>query len=182
MHAADSGRPADRLQPQSLQSCRQLPLQGRRLQSLQEQGTTNCPLCEDRSLDVGFLNVLFSVWFMARSRFGVKINTFTTSTTRLKGFYVVAKWSSVTKCVIFKCNFLFSCSVSSLLSYVILTSIKSGTFHIRTWSDLITDWEDEHSKSLFCFKVGHFNTGSHGDLLVWWPLEELQSLVLPHWL
>lgn len=72
MHAADSGRPADRLQPQSLQSCRQLPLQGRRLQSLQEQGTPNCPLCEARSLDLGFLIMLFSVWFMARSCLGLK--------------------------------------------------------------------------------------------------------------
>lgn len=38
------------------------------------------------------------------------------------------------------------------------------------------------NSSLFCFKVGHFNMCSYGDLLVWWPLEELQLLVLPHWL
>lgn len=36
VHAADSRRPAGRLQPQSLQGCRQRPLQSCRLQDLQE--------------------------------------------------------------------------------------------------------------------------------------------------
>ncbi len=40
MHAADSGRPADRLQPQSLQSRWQLSRQSCGLQGVQEQGTS----------------------------------------------------------------------------------------------------------------------------------------------
>lgn len=41
LHAADSGRPAGRLQPESVQSCEQLPLQSCRMQGIQEQGLQN---------------------------------------------------------------------------------------------------------------------------------------------
>lgn len=44
LHAADSRGPADRRQPQSVQSCGQLPQQSCRLRGLQESGALNRPL------------------------------------------------------------------------------------------------------------------------------------------